>query len=339
MRHIDTHQGRFVTVLGKGRKEVTWFKGWIQDHAPVWEEALRHPGRRLGEPDEVWRTFASPLPSSEGFRIIWVHSSSKQTGDAATRRTRLERGHGALEALSAKLEGPRCRMKTLAAVEAGVTDALSEAGAERYFEVHVAEVATDTYAQEQRGRPGPGTRYTKSIRARFALTFGVRTDLVAQEARYDGTFPLITNDRTMTPAEVLVAYKYQPNLERRNHQLKGHQLVAPVYLKDPVRIEGLLCCHFFALLLQALIEREICNAMKSAGTAAIALYPELRDCAAPSAERILEIFAGVSRHVLHDGHGEVLKVFEPTLHRLQLQVLDLLGISPTVYTQARTPRS
>jgi transposase len=230
-------------------------------------------------------------------------------------------------------------MKTLAAVEAGAAAALSEAGADRYFEVHVAEVATDTYAQEQRGRPGPGTRYTKSKRVRFALTFSVRTDLVAQEARYDGTFPLVTNDRTMTPAAVLLAYKYQPNLERRNHQLKGHQLVAPVYLKDPVRIEGLLCCHFFALLVQALIEREVRNAMKTAGTASIPLYPELRDCPAPSAERVLEIFAGVSRHVLHDGDGKVLKVFEPTLDRLQLQVLDLLGISPAVYTRAGNPRS
>ncbi len=180
MRHIDTHHGRFVIVLPKGRKEVTWFRGWIQDHAPVWAEALRHPGRRLGDPDEVWRTFESPLPSSEGFRVIWVHSSSKQSSDAATRRARLEAGHGALEALSAKLAGPRCRMKTLAVVEAGVADALNEEGAERYFEVLVEEVATDTYTQEQRGRPGPGTRFTKSKRVRFTLIFSVRTDLVAQ---------------------------------------------------------------------------------------------------------------------------------------------------------------
>jgi hypothetical protein len=35
---------------------------------------------------------------------------------------------------------------------------------------------------------------------------------------------------------VLAAYKYQPNLERRHGQFKGHQLVAPVLLKGPVRI-------------------------------------------------------------------------------------------------------
>lgn len=339
MRHIDSHDGRFVTVLPANRKEVTWCKDWIQENVPTWEEALRRPGPRLGDPDQVWRTFESPLPSKEGFRIIWVHSSTKQAYDAAAREARLVAGQAALEALSAKLAGPRCRLKTVAAVEAAAVFALAEAGASRYFEVQAGEVAANTFAQEKKGRPGPETRYRRSPRVHFTLTFAARGDLVAHDARYDGIFPLITNDRTMTPAAVLLAYKYQPQLERRHHQFKGHQLVAPVYLKDPVRIEGLLCCHFFALLVQALIEREIRNAMKAAGTASIPLYPELRDCPAPSAERILEIFAGVSRHTLRDGDGRVLKVFEPELDRLQLQVLDLLGISPTVYTQAGTPRS
>lgn len=96
------------------------------------------------------------------------------------------------------------------------------------------------------------------------LTHTINHDAVAYHARTDGIFPLITNDKTMNPPEVLAAYKYQPNLERRHGQLKGHQLVAPVLLKDPVRIEGLLCCHFFALVVQALVEREIRTAMAKA---------------------------------------------------------------------------
>jgi transposase len=69
--------------------------------------------------------------------------------------------------------------------------------------------------------------------------------------------PTITNDTTMTPAQVLAAYHYQPNLERRHHMLKGPQDVAPVYLETPHRIEALLLCHFLAMLAGALIEREI----------------------------------------------------------------------------------
>jgi transposase len=166
------------------------------------------------------------------------------------------------------------------------------------------------------------------------LSFAVRTEVIQDDAKADGTFPLITNDRAMTPAAVLRAYKYQPNLERRHAQLKGHQIVAPVYLKDPVRIEGLLCCHFFALIIQALIERELRAAMKKANVTSIPLYPELRDCPSPSAARVIEIFSGVSRHVLRDGEGNIIKIFEPELDRLQLQVLELLGISPTAFNQA-----
>jgi hypothetical protein len=81
------------------------------------------------------------------------------------------------------------------------------------------------------------------------------------------------DDKKMEPAEVLTAYEYQPNLERRHGQLKGHQLVAPVLLTDPVRIEGFLRCHFFALLVQALIEREIRAATVTADAAHIPPLP------------------------------------------------------------------
>lgn len=123
---------------------------------------------------------------------------------------------------------------------------------------------------------------------------------MARDAASDGCFPLITNDVPMSPAEVLAAYRYQPNLERRNHMLKGPQEVAPVYLKTPHRIEALLLCQFLALLTEALIERQIRTAMKTAELKAIPLYPELRSCPAPSAPRVLEIFNGIARHHLID---------------------------------------
>ena len=237
----------------------------------------------------------------------------------------------ATEELAARLAGPRCRFKTLVAVEEAAGRALVDADAERWVQARVVPVNADTFRQEHRGRPGPNTRYRKTTNERFALSATVRADVVAYDARMDGIFPLITNDKKMSPAEVLAAYKYQPNLERRHSQLKGHQLVAPVLLKDPVRIEGLLCCHFFALVVQALVEREIRAAMVKAEARHIPLYPELRACAAPSAARVLEIFANVSRHHLSID-GKRVNTFQPELTPVQLQVLDLLGIPASAYT-------
>ena len=44
-------------------------------------------------------------------------------------------------------------------------------------------------------------------------------------------FPLITNDRTLSERELLLAYKGQPLIEKRFAQLKTDFAVAPVYLK------------------------------------------------------------------------------------------------------------
>ena len=114
-----------------------------------------------------------------------------------------------------------------------------------------------SFRQELRGRPGSATRYRRSEKPVFTMTAAIRAENVAYDAATDGCFPLITNDTVMSPAQVLAAYRYQPNVERRNHLLKGPQEVAPVYLETSHRIEALLLCHFLAMLTEAFIEREI----------------------------------------------------------------------------------
>ena len=84
---------------------------------------------------------------------------------------------------------------------------------------------------------------------------------MAAEHLGDGVFPLITNDRTLTERELLLAYKCQPVIEKRFVQLKTDFAVAPVYLKEVSRIQALLCLYFFVLLVESLLERELRQAM------------------------------------------------------------------------------
>ncbi len=169
------------------------------------------------------------------------------------------------------------------------------------------------------------------------MTCDVDYDQVGYDAVSDGCWPLVTNEKDMTGAGVLAAYRYQPSLERRHHLLKGVQDAAPVWIKTIPRIEAIFLCHFIALLIGALIERQIQMAMKAAEIARIPAYPELRGCAAPSADRIFEIFAHVARHELRDSAGALVQVFEPELTNLQLQILELLGIPATAYTKITEP--
>ena len=333
MAHIASAGGRFVTVLPRSRREDGQFRRWLQTHSPHWTEAARRPGARIGDPDQVYSTCPAPTPSAEGHRIVWVHSTAKAARDAAARQARIEAGVSVMDILADKLSGPRCRTHSRVAAEQAATQALAEAGASSWVTFTITETVVKDYKQERRGRPGPNTRYREVTRTRYALTHDVDLAKIAYDAAGDGCFPLITNDPTLTDAEVLAAYRYQPNLERRHHLLKSVQDAAPVLLKNPARIEALFCCQFLALLISALLERQVRAGMRRAATAKIPLYPEFRGCAAPTTERILEIFTNVARHTLHQ-HGQHVQTFHPELTAQQLQVLDLLGLPAANYTEA-----
>src|ERR1039458_581777 len=72
--------------------------------------------------------------------------------------------------------------------------------------------------------------------------------------------------------------------------------IAPVFLKNPGRIEALFTLYFLALLVQALIERELRLAIKREHIAQLPIYPEQRQCKRPTTEQILRLFSLAERH-------------------------------------------
>ena len=331
MEHIDRGQGRFVTVLPASRKEDGAFRRHLVDHDVVWSEARRCAATRRGEPDDVYETTEAPWPSAEGFRVIWVRSSHKVERDANSRSDHVAAAVAALDELNQKLASNRCRLKTIVAVQDAATEAVASAGATRWVGFSVEEYQEVRHRQETRGRPGADTRYRQITRTKHRIHLDVREDVIGTDARSDGCWPLVTNERETNPADILAAYKHQPSLERRHHQLKGDQIVAPMFIHDPARIEGLMTCHFVALLVHALVELEVRRAMAACAMKKIPLYPEDRACASPSAARIFEVFDGLARRRLIDTHGRLVQTFAPELTELQLVLLDLLGVPEDRY--------
>ena len=70
--------------------------------------------------------------------------------------------------------------------------------------------------------------------------------------------------------------------------------------------------------------------MKAANLEVLPLYPEDRECKAPTANRILEVFESIQRHDLMAG-DTVYKCFEPTLTPLQEDLLRLLEVPRGCY--------
>lgn len=334
MSHVDQAGGRFVTVLPRTRREDGQLREWMSASAPELTEAARRPGKREGDPDQVWRVAPAPFASSEGHRIVWVHSSVKQDRDETARHQRIERTRAALLELNERLAGPRARITTRVAAEDAAAEILDASGAERYVSFTITETIEERFRQEKRGRPGKDTRYRKLTRTRFQLTVEIDADAIRHDAASDGCFPLITNDHDLTDQEALIAYRYQPNLEKRHHQLKSVHDAAPVTLKSPVRIEALFACQFIALLACCLIERELRAAMTRERIPELPLYPEDRSCTAPTATRVFDHLAPLQRHhLIRDGH--TVQTFEPQLTPLQARLLHLLGVPATAYTSSR----
>jgi transposase len=328
MAYLHQHGGRFLSVLPRTRGEDVTFRTTVRDGRTRWRPV--HDKR--DDDGNVVDRFSVHEPeatSAEGYRLIWYHSTRKAELDVLSRHHRIERASGRLAELRQKLASPRTRYRERAKVAEAVEAILREGEVEGFIEVAIEERTTEHYRQERRGRPGPGTRYVKREDTRFDLSWRLAHDRLAEEARCDGIFPLITNVVTLSERDLLLAYKQQPRIETRFAQLKTDFVVAPVYLKETSRIQALLCVYFFALLVESLLERELRRAMDDAGIESLPLYPEGRACRRPTARRVIDVFEDMRRHELTEGKRPAV-VFTTELTRLQQRVLRLLAM-PKAY--------
>ena len=271
-----------------------------------------------------------PVPSVEGWPIVWVWSTLGALHHEQARRERITRALQELEALQRKLGGAKPRWRTPAQLNTQAQAILRHVDVERYVQVRVEVEPEHRYRQEQRGRPGPETRYRRLTRVRLRLAWSLNDEAIAYDQKSDGMYPLLTNARPLTPRDVLEAHKRQPTLERRFEQLKTEHEITPVLLKNEARIEALFCLYFLALLVQALIEREVRRAMHREGIRELPLYPEERCSRRPTATQIFRLFSAVERHVLVSGET-VIRIFEPELTDLRKQILRLLDMSERAY--------
>jgi len=330
MAHIDARGGRFVTVLPRSRKEDGQLRVWLSSEAPAFTEADRRPGKRREDPNEVWWTAPAPIHSAEGHRIVLVRSTIKHQLDQAARADTITRGMAALEQLQHRLQSPKCRFKDRTEVAHAADQALKRTSASELIRYEISEHLEQRTRLHSRG-PGKGSQRRNFQKLRFELTAHTNQAALANKATADGCFALITNDHQLPDPELLAAYRYQPNLEKRHHQLKSVHDAAPVFLKSPERIEALFCSHFIALLCCCLIERQLRHAMARQHITHLPLFPEQRACRHPTATRTLQLFSELTRHRLyHDGHH--LTDFPPQLTPLHTQLLDLLEIPHALYT-------
>lgn len=331
MRYIHEHGGRFVTVLPRSRKEDSQFRKWMQTNTPAWELAWDRPNSRYQDgPRDRWYVFQPEQLSADLWTITWIWSEILTLRQRARRQRNIAAAVQELGALHERLIGARSRLRGAREIDLRIQQILEHHHVTRYLKVQRVVREEYQFKQARRGRPGPDTAYRKITRRRFDLEWTVDLAAVAYDERTDGIYPLISNDRHLAPLQVLEAHKGQPTIEKRFEQVKTVHEIAPVYLKNEGRIEALFTLYFLALLVQALIERELRDAMKRAQIASLPIYPEQRRCRQPTTEQVLRLFSLAQRHRLVRGN-QTLQHFDAELTPLQLEVLKLLSVSQSAY--------
>jgi transposase len=331
LQYIHNQGGRFVTILPRTRREDTEFRQQLLTHldAVPWEHLYDITNDDEGEVIDRLRVCRQDNVSSEGFRLLWFHSTQKAERDARSRARALDRATKELAQLQSRLQSSRTRFRQRDKIEAAVNEILGDGDVARWLNVQILEFEEETFKQSTRGRPGKDTRYIRETATRYKLSWTTSTTQLEHDQATDGVFPLITNQREMTPEEVLRAYKRQPLIEKRFSQFKSDYEVAPIFLKEVTRIQAMLSIYFFVLMLQTLLERELRHALQKSEYDSLPLYPEHRACRAPTTRRILDIFETVQRHDLTG--GDETQTFVTQLSPLQNQVAIWFGIRPQQY--------
>ncbi len=331
LSYIHQAGGRFVTVLPRSRREDKQFRKWIQTGVPTWEKVWDRPYVRQPDgPRDVWSVYRDPLGTAEGFTLTWVHSNLLTLRQQARRHRNITTATEALTTLRERILGPRSRVRGGARIDLEVELILEQHRVRRYFKVKRVPRPEHSFKQTQRGRPGPNTAYRRVTKRRYDIEWTIDQVAIDYDKKSDGMYPLISNDRNLTPAQVLEAHKGQPMIEKRFEQLKTVHEIAPVFLKNTGRIEAFFTLYFLALLIQALIERQLRMEMKRQTVAELPIYPEQRRCRHPTTEQILRLFSLAERHTLLRDERPV-QVFRPELTGIQSQTLELLGVPEAAF--------
>lgn len=331
LSHIVRHGGRVVTLMPETWKEASAFKAALRQTVKAKKRILRRPLPNDVEGYETFYCFSGQYRTVKGRHPLhWIYSTQKKTRDRATREKRLQKAEHALTELMGKLNTRA--LKTKDQIQQRVQKILQGHGVEAFYHTEIGEVEQQWTKQIGKGRPGKNTQYETIVETLYTLSWRRNREALDREKRVDGIFPILCTDEAMTAKAALEAYKYQPRLEKRFCQLKSVHQVAPTLFKRVERVEAIMLLFFLALILQAVIEREVRRKMKASNIEALSIYPEHRLAYHPTTAKIFERFQDIANYrVVED--NQVIKVYRDEITDLHKEILGLLGMTEKNYWQ------
>ena len=261
LHYIVTHGGRVITTVPETWSEVGRFKAVLRQGKKtkriIWRR--QKPGGSEGEQEYFSCFLGQYFTDKRGYRLHWFYSSTKRQRDRDERNERLAKAERELSALNAKLN--QRQLRTGQQIEKATHEIIERYRVSDLIIIVIGQRDESHTRQIGRGRPSKNTRFETVHKQLFTLTWSRSQQALQNAAKCDGVFPLLCTDTQLPAKEVLQAYKYQPKLEKRFMQFKSIHHAAPLLFKKITRVEANMFAFFIALTLQALLERELRQAM------------------------------------------------------------------------------
>ena len=324
LTHIAQNGGLFITIVPKDRKEVKQFLKQLKNNDLEFKDAYQVESSRKSGKVNIFKTYEADR-TKNGFRIIWVHSSSKQKDDQERRQKKIDKAIVALKKLSPKLNA--YHLKTKKEIRAAV-DSICK-GIKQFLDVKILTERKQIKVKVSPGRPSLESVYKNKWEFKHRIQWELNKQALLEASKTDGLFPLITNT-ALEACEVLKKYKSQPFLEKRMYTKKTVLQVAPVFLKKEKRIEAILFLYFVALMIVSLIERKIRMNMAKANIEKLPILPQAMNSKKPTWNNIRYFFRNVHySEIICD--GVCIQSMVKGLSDLHKQINRLLDVPSSVY--------
>lgn len=329
LSYIVRNGGRVVTVMPDTWKESAEFKNQLRQCKKSKQVILRRAIENHEGQVETFSCFSGNQKTHKRhYRLFWIHSTEKRARDRQARETALRKTERLLAELNGRLN--KRNLKKPSQIKKRMHEILSSNNTGRFFSTAIARTTSIRRIQKGRGRPGPRTKFTVRKKQLWALHWNRNDTTLRQELNVDGVFPILSTAASLRAKEALIAYKYQPRLEKRFSQFKSTLNAAPLLFKRIDRVEATMFLYFLALILQAVIERQVRKMMKQKDIDALPIYPEDRPAAHPTASKIFALFEDISTYtVKHRNRSS--ESYRDKLTPVQRKVLSLLGLKEKDY--------
>jgi transposase len=334
-------EGRFLFPLPMTGEVPMLLRRWVAQPPVVPVPIVLPP--TVDEPDEprtVGVGFVVTRPmigtTASGDEVTWeerwlvVQSTAYAQRQQASFDARLDRVAAQLQRLRPKAD------ERATDVQLRVNALLERHQSADYFTVTVSETATIRRKSGRRGRPSATTPVIEETTYTVQVAVERNADAITDARTLLGWRCYVTNTTQddLSLAQAMGVYREEWTVERNYHRWKRGDLPAlPLYLQLEWRIRGLMLLLLIALQVLTLLEWEARRSLAEAQETIAGLAPgnPKRATARPTAERMLRMFTNIHLHLERVGDQWIGTVVE-TLNPVQQRILQLLKLSPTLYT-------